>query len=171
MYARQRYKMCYTRIAFAAGLRPQAHRAPSHVMKAGFVFLALAASAVGQKVTIASPAANTEVKAGGNLLVEIDRPDTQTPSTDVAIMIGLQPCGAAGDCDAVAANYARVLFHGPYTPKPVEGHADISHNYTVKIPRNTAAGRALLQVAHFFYMGAGNQPQMETLNTVIQITA
>ena len=43
-------------------------------MKAGFVFLALAASAVAQKVTIASPSANAEVKAGGNLLVEIDRP-------------------------------------------------------------------------------------------------
>ena len=179
-------------------------------MKAGFVFLALAASAIAQKVTIASPSANAEVKAGGNLLVEIDRPvcmsnmilscsdlltfsfllkDTQTPSTDVAVIIGLQPCGPAGDCDAVAANYARVLFHGPYTPKPVDGHASISHNYTVKIPQNTAAGKALLQVAHLFYMGvreilslvcsrahcfrmkAGNQPQLETLNTVIQITA
>ncbi len=43
-------------------------------MKAGFVFLALAASAAAQKVTIASPTENAEVTAGGTLLVEIDRP-------------------------------------------------------------------------------------------------
>ncbi|KAI1794791.1 hypothetical protein LXA43DRAFT_86921 [Ganoderma leucocontextum] len=140
-------------------------------MKAGFVFLALAASAVAQKVIIASPTENAEVTAGGTLLVEIDRPASETHSTDVAVIIGLQSCGGDGDCDAVAANYARVLFHGPFTPKHVEGHTDVSHNFTVRIPQNTAVGKALLQVAHFFYVGASNQPQMETLNTVIQITS
>ncbi|PIL22922.1 hypothetical protein GSI_15618 [Ganoderma sinense ZZ0214-1] len=139
-------------------------------MKAGFVFLVLAASAVAQKVIIASPTENAEVTAGGTLLVEIDRPAAETPSTDVAVIIGLQSCGADGNCDAVAANYARVLYHGPFTPKQVEGHTDVSHNYTVRIPQNTTAGKALLQVAHFFYAGTAHQPQMETLHAVIQIT-
>ena len=141
------------------------------------MFLALAASAVAQKVIIASPKENAKATAGGTLLVDISRPvrspsshsvsptsiqaishllllqASDTPSTDVAVIIGLQSCGADGNCDAVAANYARVLYHGPFTPKHIEGHSDVSHNYTVRIPQNTAAGKALLQVAHFFYAG------------------
>ncbi|RPD77398.1 hypothetical protein L226DRAFT_321484 [Lentinus tigrinus ALCF2SS1-7] len=140
-------------------------------MKTLFVLPALVATAIAQKVIIASPAANTAVKAGSNVVVAIDRPASETRSTDVAVIIGLQPCRKDGNCDAVASNYARVLYHGPFTPKPVDGHSDPSHNYTVKIPQNTTDGKALLQVAHFYYAGIGNNPQMETLNAVLQITS
>ena len=69
------------------------------------------------------------------------------------MIIGLQPCRHDGNCDAIKSNYARVLYHGPFTPKPAPGHTDLSHNYTVKIPQNTTEGKALLQVAHFYYAG------------------
>ncbi|KAI0769937.1 hypothetical protein C8Q74DRAFT_1218430 [Fomes fomentarius] len=140
-------------------------------MKAAFVFLALVASAAARNVDIASPKANEEVKAGENLVVSISpSPSNGTRSTDVAVIIGLQACGKEGNCDAVAKDYGRVLYHGPYNPKQGHGHEGGSHNYTVRIPENTAAGKALLQVAHFFYAGVPNRPKMETLHTVLQIT-
>lgn len=87
------------------------------------------------------------------LLIPSVQPSSGTRSTDVAVIIGLQACGKDGNCDAVAKDYGRVLYHGPYNPKQGHGHEGGAHNYTVRIPENTAAGKALLQVAHFFYAG------------------
>ena len=82
--------------------------------------------------------------------------NSQTPSTDVAVLIGLRSC-PNNDCDSIADSSAlgTILYGGTYSPISRTGGGALYANYTVSIPDTVGTGNALLSVAHFYAGGVG----------------
>ncbi|KAI1794786.1 hypothetical protein LXA43DRAFT_1058812 [Ganoderma leucocontextum] len=155
-------------------------------MKSVFAFLALLASAYAQGIKIAAPAENSHVVATKRVLVEVERPNSQTPSADVAVIIGLRSCAPSGDCDAIAESgtLGTILHKGTYDPISRTGGGGMYQNYTVLVPDTLGTGSALLSVAHFYAGGlqpsrgvslmqfalqVANSPTIDTAHVVVQI--
>ncbi|KAJ7149667.1 hypothetical protein C8R46DRAFT_964200 [Mycena filopes] len=128
--------------------------------------LAAVTTAYAQGVVITAPSAGSNVHAGANITVEIDRPNSLTPSTEVSVAIGLMACGS-GICPPPADVMGTILFQGPYTPQLVGGH--LTQNFTVAIPSSFSIGPAQLNVAHFALVGAGPFPFLQTLNITLEV--
>ncbi|PIL22939.1 hypothetical protein GSI_15635 [Ganoderma sinense ZZ0214-1] len=135
-----------------------------------FAVLALVASAYTQGIKIAAPAANSHVVASQTVLVDVERPNSQTPSTDVAVLIGLRSCAPSGDCAALAdsGTLGTILYKGVYDPIERTG-GGMYQNYTVVVPGGVGAGSALLSVAHFYAGGVANSPTIDTAYVVVQV--
>ncbi|KAJ7202018.1 hypothetical protein GGX14DRAFT_463557 [Mycena pura] len=133
----------------------------------------LAASAFAQTVGIGAPADGATVHPGKTLTVEVDRPDTLTGSTEIAIVIGFQSCtGFPAGCPPPADLMGTILFNGPYDP---EFHTDVTpskppyQNFTVTIPASAPKGPAQLNLAHFALVGASEFPFLETRNITLKV--
>ncbi|KAJ7635188.1 hypothetical protein FB45DRAFT_989694 [Roridomyces roridus] len=126
--------------------------------------------AFGQGVSIGAPTAGSTISPGTNITVEVDRPDTLTGSTEVAIIIGFTSCVGftESQCPPPASLIGSVLYNGPYDP---EFHTDVTptklapyQNFSVMIPTTTSKGPAQLSVTHFSLVGAGPFPLLQSLN-------
>ncbi|KAF7377903.1 hypothetical protein MSAN_00214000 [Mycena sanguinolenta] len=153
------------------------HSIPPSTMKF-FSSLALSAifmaGALAQSVDIGAPADGTTVSAGSNITVEIDRPDTLTGSTEIAIIIGFLPCGAsASGCLPPSEGLGTILYNGPFDPEFSSSGGGVNHrphqNFTVTIPSSASPGVAQLGVAHVALVGAGEFPLLETLNITLNV--
>ena len=148
-------------------------------MKSIFAVLALVASAYAQGIRIAAPAENSHLVATKNVLVDVERPvrprsslyshhntydsrlqNGHTPSTDVAVIIGLRSCAPSGDCDAIAdsGTLGTILYKGTYDPILRTGGGSMYQNFTVAVPDTVGAGSALLSVAHLYAGGVSAAP-------------
>nr|VWO96028.1 CP2 domain-containing protein [Ganoderma boninense] len=136
-------------------------------MKSVFAALALVASAYAQGIKIAAPAANSHIVMTKTVLID----NSHTPSTDVAVLIGLRSCGPSGDCDAIADSGAlgTVLYKGMYEPISRTSGGSMYQNYTVAVPDGFGTGSALLSVAHFYAGGVANSPTIDTAYIVVQV--
>ncbi|KAH8091043.1 hypothetical protein BXZ70DRAFT_909919 [Cristinia sonorae] len=136
---------------------------------------ALATSAFAQSIAITGPPAGTTVTAGQGFVVDIARPNTLSPSQEVAVVVALSSCGSfgGGTCDFVTPDQVlgRILYSGPYTPThhtdSAPGSIEFYQNFTVTVPDNFAKGPASLNVAHFNLIGAGPFPSMEVKNITV----
>ncbi|KAI0333489.1 hypothetical protein GY45DRAFT_1319440 [Cubamyces sp. BRFM 1775] len=139
-------------------------------MKAIYAVLFFVAAAFAQSVTILSPTVNTTLSPGDSFVVDVDKPDSLSPSYDVAVAIGLQSCGAA-PCAALASAgiLGTILFDGEYKPQLRPNSSDVFQNYTVQVPSTMESGPALLTVARFYLLGAGASPTIQTVNTTLII--
>ncbi|KAJ6555077.1 hypothetical protein DFH09DRAFT_1165476 [Mycena vulgaris] len=133
----------------------------------------LATTAFAQRIEIGAPADGSSVKAGSNMTVEVDRPDTLTGSTEVAIVIGFLSCvGFPEGCPPPSDIIGNILYNGPYDP---EFHTNVSRskpphqNFTVTIPASARTGPAQLSVTHFSLVGAGPFPFLESLNITVNV--
>ncbi|KAF9485771.1 hypothetical protein BDN70DRAFT_847172 [Pholiota conissans] len=72
-------------------------------------------SALAQTVAIGFPFDGASVKAGKNITVEIDRPDTLSGSTEVAVVLGLVSCPNSA-CPPPGEILGSILYNGPYNP-------------------------------------------------------
>ncbi|KAM5538615.1 hypothetical protein V8D89_007644 [Ganoderma adspersum] len=140
-------------------------------MKSIFAVLALVSSVYAQGIRIAAPAENSHIVATKSVLVEVERPNGHTPSTDVAVIIGLRSCEPSGDCDAIAESGAlgTILHKGTYDPILRTGGGSMYQNYTVAVPDTVGTGSALLSVAHFYAGGVANSPVIDTAYIVVEI--
>ncbi|KAJ7820751.1 hypothetical protein B0H14DRAFT_2833228 [Mycena olivaceomarginata] len=124
----------------------------------------LATATFAQNVVIGAPADGTTVTPGSNMTVEVDRPNSLTGSTEVAVVIGFLSC--------VGFNSETILYNGPYDP---EFHTNVSRskpphqNFTVTIPATARTGPAQLSVTHLSLVGAGPFPLLETLNMTLNV--
>ncbi|KAK7052469.1 hypothetical protein R3P38DRAFT_1646729 [Favolaschia claudopus] len=141
-----------------------------------FSLLALGAlfapAALAQRAVIGAPQDGTTVHPGQNLTVEIDRPDSLTGSTEVAVVIGFFSCGSspAATCPPPTDVLGSVLYNGPYDPEFHTGVSRPPHqNFTVTVPPFAPAGKAQLGVAHLSLVGAGQFPLFETLNVTLKV--
>ncbi|KAF7303667.1 hypothetical protein MIND_00596100 [Mycena indigotica] len=124
----------------------------------------LVTSALAQSVRIGAPADGAKVTVGSSLVVEIDRPDTLTPSTEIAIVIGFEACND-GPCPSPADQMGTILYNGPYKPEFQDDGVFFPHqNFTVTIPQNAVKGPSQLNVAHFALVGAVQFPLLQTRN-------
>ncbi|KIK68468.1 hypothetical protein GYMLUDRAFT_35890 [Collybiopsis luxurians FD-317 M1] len=139
-----------------------------------FSILAISATSVlSQSAFIGAPADMTKVAAGSNFTAMIERPDSLTASSEVALVIGLLSCGSA-PCPTPAQTLGTVLYNGPFDPefRTVPGTPNLPpyQNFTLTVPSNFAKGNAQLGVVHVALVGLSETPLFETLNTTIVIT-
>ncbi|KAF7377905.1 hypothetical protein MSAN_00214200 [Mycena sanguinolenta] len=131
-----------------------------------------AATALAQAVDIGAPAAGTTVSAGSNITVEIDRPDSLTASTEVAVVIGFLSCGASG-CPPPSETLGTILYNGPYDPEFSNDGSGVNkpphQNFTVTIPSSASSGPAQLGVIHLALVGLSETPLFETLNVTLNV--
>ncbi|KAF8260455.1 hypothetical protein EI94DRAFT_1748330 [Lactarius quietus] len=125
-------------------------------------FLTLASLAVSaafaQTIKIGYPHHHTHIIPGKNLTVQVERPDTLTPSQDVAI-----PSDVLGT----------TLYAGPYNPQfPTfqTPHNDPQQNFTVTVPSSFKAHHmAQLAVSHLTLVGAGPAPLFEIKHVTLKV--
>ncbi|KAJ5555950.1 hypothetical protein N7513_003592 [Penicillium frequentans] len=111
---------------------------------------AFAGLALAQNAAIGLPTPNQTVAPGSNIIVQIQRPNSLTGSTEMAVAIGLVSC-----------------LHRVFQPTSnIMG----SINFTVTVPFAFAAGQAQVNVAHATLLGAGPYPDLESLNQTIIIS-
>ncbi|KAJ7621003.1 hypothetical protein FB45DRAFT_928101 [Roridomyces roridus] len=129
----------------------------------------LATTALAQNCVIGGPKNGTHVKPGKNITVEVDRPDSLTGSTEVAIIIGFMSCVGFpnSQCPPPDELIGSVLYNGPYNP---QFHTNVTptkppyQNFSVMIPTTARKGVAQLSVTHVSLVGAGPFPLLESLN-------
>ncbi|KAF8552435.1 hypothetical protein OG21DRAFT_1486191 [Imleria badia] len=130
---------------------------------------ALAGAVVAQSIFIAQPAANTNVTAGSDIIVQLDKPMVLTGSEDIAVVIGIFPCTyAASACPDVTDVLGDILYSGPYTASLIPGAWNPYENFTVTIP-SWYSGRVQLGVAHFYLLGAGFSAELQFANTTLNV--
>ncbi|KAF9465550.1 hypothetical protein BDZ94DRAFT_323388 [Collybia nuda] len=129
----------------------------------------LSTAAFAQSVRIGNPPNGTSVHAGSNVLMEIDRPDTLTGSTEIAIIIGFQSC-ATMPCHAPSDGLGTILYNGGYKPEFQPGSSKPPHqNFTVTIPASAPQGPGLLGVSHVALVGAGQTVILESLGVTVNV--
>ncbi|EJF56663.1 hypothetical protein BD309DRAFT_962004 [Dichomitus squalens] len=145
-------------------------------MKSFVALAALAASAFAQRIQIGVPANLAEIQPGSNITVEVDRPNSLTGSTEVALAIGLFPCGGvkgATSCSSmdVSQVLGNVVYNGPYNPQyATDAPSKPPHqNFSVTVPSTFQSGQVSLGVAHFSLVGAGQSPLYEFVNVTLVV--
>ncbi|KAF8218108.1 hypothetical protein K438DRAFT_1555854, partial [Mycena galopus ATCC 62051] len=93
----------------------------------------LVSDALAQVIRIGSPVNGTSVKAGSNITVEIQKPDTLTSSVEVVIVIGFVSCGST-PCPSPMDRVGDVLYNGPFHPAFHSGGGLPYQNFIVTIP-------------------------------------
>ncbi|KAI1794788.1 hypothetical protein LXA43DRAFT_86615 [Ganoderma leucocontextum] len=145
-------------------------------MKFATTLAALAASAVAQRIQIGAPKNLAQVKPGSKITVEVDRPNSLTGSTEVAIAIGLWPCGgpkgtskcASTDVSQVLGN---VVYTGSFKPE-YDSKAPTKpphQNFEITVPSTFSSGQVSLGIAHLSLVGAGASPFYEFTNITLVI--
>ncbi|KAJ7790372.1 hypothetical protein B0H13DRAFT_1615683 [Mycena leptocephala] len=125
--------------------------------------------AFAQGIRIGAPANGTTVRAGSKIIIEVDRPDTLTPSIEIAIVIGFLSCGAY-PCPSPLDRIGTILYNGGYRPEWHNIPFKPPHqNFTVTIPKATLPGKAELSVIHFTLVGAGPWPLLESRNVTLVV--
>ncbi|KAJ3776256.1 hypothetical protein EV361DRAFT_920194 [Lentinula raphanica] len=139
-----------------------------------FSLVAIATAVVAQSANIGAPPDMTQVAAGSSFTVMIERPDSQDPSIEVAVVIGLLSC-ASTPCNGPSEDLGSViLYNGPFHPQFVQGpgipNLPPYENFTITVPSSFEKGNAQLGVAHVFLEGLALTPELETFNTTIVVT-
>ncbi|KAJ4490118.1 hypothetical protein J3R30DRAFT_3693648 [Lentinula aciculospora] len=141
-----------------------------------FSLLAIATtSVIAQSANIGAPADMTQIAAGSDFTVMIDRPDSLTSSTEVALVIALLNCpSGSSSCLGPSANLGTVLYTGPFDPQfttePGTTNLPPHENFTLTVPSTFAKGNAQLGVVHVYLLGLALTHILETLNTTIVVT-
>ncbi|KAJ7148747.1 hypothetical protein C8R43DRAFT_1008648 [Mycena crocata] len=134
----------------------------------------LVTAAFAQRAFIGTPTEGSSVKAGSNITVEVDRPDTLTGSTEVAIVIGILSCSrfSPQTCPPPTDIIGSVMYKGQYNP---EFHTNVSaskpphQNFTLTIPASMQKGPAQISLTHLSLVGAGPFPFFETQNVTVNV--
>ncbi|RPD62829.1 hypothetical protein L227DRAFT_562089 [Lentinus tigrinus ALCF2SS1-6] len=132
--------------------------------------IAFIASALAQRIAVGAPAEWTNVQPGQNVTVRVDKPNSLSGSQDIAIAIGLWPCGSTA-CSNIDVQevLGDVVYSGPYTPQLVSPGLPPFQNFTVTVPEHFQPQQVSLSVAHFALIGAGSMPFMEVANITLII--
>ncbi|KAJ6494013.1 hypothetical protein C8R47DRAFT_1043727 [Mycena vitilis] len=135
-----------------------------------FLLPFLVTSTLAQGIRIAAPANGATVSAGSAIVVDVERPDTLTPSTQLALAIGFSPCNS-GACRTPLEELDTVLYNGTFDPQfRDDGDRNRPHqNFTVTIPVSAPRGTALLSVINFSLVGAVSVPLLQALNITVQV--
>ncbi|KAJ7769222.1 hypothetical protein DFH07DRAFT_807288 [Mycena maculata] len=129
----------------------------------------LAVGALGQGIEIGAPLNGTTVKPGSNIIVEVDRPDTLTGSTELSLVIGFLNC-FDGPCPSPLDRIGDILYNGSYNPQFHTGVQRPPHqNFTVRVPKTASGGNAQLSAIHFSLVGAGPFPFLQSQNITLVV--
>ncbi|KAJ5655104.1 hypothetical protein N7490_002107 [Penicillium lividum] len=130
---------------------------------------AFAGLALAQNAVIGLPTPNQTVTSGSDVIVQIQRPNSLTGSTEMAVAIGLVSC-LRRVCEPASNIMGSILYNGLFDPVYHEAYLPPYQNFTVTVPLSFAAGQAQINVAHATLIGAGPYPDLETLDQTIIIS-
>ncbi|KAI5124834.1 hypothetical protein M0805_005464 [Coniferiporia weirii] len=125
---------------------------------------ASALPAFAQMVSIAAPAPGSTLAPGSSVVVELDSADGLTGFQQISVALGAQSVSSSTS----GSNLGDMLYAGNYTPVRHEMNKPAYQNFTVTIP-STLSGNAVLNVAHFYLIGAGLEPVLEMKNTTFVV--
>jgi len=137
-------------------------------MKVAFALLALAASAVAQTVSIATPMAGQALSKGQSVEVQVVEPIAQQAVTEIGIAITLYPCSQT-PCEDANDSLGTVLYTGPYNPQRTSPTTQPVQGFSVVIPSSFESGPALFSVVHSSLVGAGPNFANEIVNVDVNI--
>ncbi|KAK7052470.1 hypothetical protein R3P38DRAFT_2860513 [Favolaschia claudopus] len=133
----------------------------------------LVTAGYAQKASIGVPLPGEAVQAGSNITVEIDRPNSLTPSTEVGIGIGFLSCVDfnSSACPSPSEVLGSILYSGPFNPQytNVSSSKPPHQNFTVTIPSTAKSGPAQIAVTHSSLVGAGPFPFNEVFNITVNV--
>ncbi|KAF9065038.1 hypothetical protein BDP27DRAFT_1425213 [Rhodocollybia butyracea] len=128
-------------------------------------------SVLAQSAKTGAPPNATEVAAGSNFTMMVERPDTSIGSREISLVIGLASCA---NCPGPSKELGTTLYNGGFDPKftskPGTTTLPPHQNFTLTVPSTFPQGPAQLGVAHFALVGASTQPFFETFSTTLIIT-
>ncbi|KZP29771.1 hypothetical protein FIBSPDRAFT_851375 [Athelia psychrophila] len=111
--------------------------------------------AYAQNIVIAAPVAQSSVTPGESIRVQVNVPDSLSPSTEVAVVIAMIGCTTSpAHCPAPSEQLGNILYNGVYSPTLV-GTTKVQ-NFTVTVPSGLKAGQAVLSVSHFNLIGVSS---------------
>lgn len=127
-------------------------------MKFSIVLAALASCAFAQQIHIKSPASGAKVKSGQFITLEIEQDQTNSSFNQTSIVIAAVGCN--GNCNKPVP--AEVMYSGAFKPEfnhsaPQKGHYQ---DFRLQLP-TLPKGKAVIQVAHQFGIGARLMPMFE----------
>ncbi|KAG6807750.1 hypothetical protein H0H93_001128 [Arthromyces matolae] len=124
-----------------------------------------------QTVAIGYPADGVSVSPGSEVTVEVDRPNSLSGSTEVAVVLGFQSCASTGGCRPVTDGVYTVLYNGGYKPEYQQNalQKPPHQNFTVTIPSDAQPGLAQLGLIHVTLIGAALAPFLETRNITLNV--
>ncbi|EIW74010.1 hypothetical protein CONPUDRAFT_68036 [Coniophora puteana RWD-64-598 SS2] len=112
-----------------------------------------AGAAVAQNVAIAHPPAGASMTSGQNFTVQLNKANSLSPSSDIAVVIGLNSC-TSGACPDPSQEIGYVLYSGPFSPSQSDDPAlPPNQNFTVQIPPAYQGGQYQIACAHFSLIG------------------
>ncbi|KAL5527384.1 hypothetical protein ACEPAG_6175 [Sanghuangporus baumii] len=120
----------------------------------------LALPVLGQMVSFAAPAPGVTLTPGSSIVVELDSANGLTNFQHVSVALGIAPVPN----DTSTPTIGTMLFAGNYTPTLHEQNKPMYQNFTLTIPDGQISGNSTLSVAHFYLVGAGLEPILETRN-------
>ncbi|KAJ7723303.1 hypothetical protein DFH07DRAFT_759603 [Mycena maculata] len=135
------------------------------------VLSCMAVGALSQGIRIGAPLNGTTVKPGSQIIVEVDKPDTLTGSTELALVIGFLNC-FSDPCPSPMDRIGDILYNGSYRP---QFHTNTGiwklpyQNFTVTVPESASCGDAQLSVIHFSLVGAGPFPFLQSRNITLVV--
>ncbi|KAF8589822.1 hypothetical protein K439DRAFT_1628353 [Ramaria rubella] len=139
-------------------------------MKAYFLAAtAFIAAAIAQSINIASPAVGQTFPSNQNVTVQVQLPDSLSPSLQMPqLVIGVLSCKTS-DCSDVGnntlTNTGGVTESVPFTPQRADPTQSPFQNYSVSLGDTT--GTKLIRILHVFGVGAGLQATMEFKSVIV----
>ena len=129
-----------------------------------------AGAAVAQNVAIAHPPDGATMTGGQNFTVQLNKPNSLSPSKDIAVVIGINSC-YEGRCPDPSEAIGYVLYSGPFNPTQSNDPAlPPNQNFTVQIPPSYQGGQYQLSCAHFSLIGAGPSPNVDYSNVTMTVS-
>ncbi|KAL3474047.1 hypothetical protein BJX99DRAFT_232319 [Aspergillus californicus] len=119
-------------------------------MKTFAILASLAATALAQNAGVTLPG-GSKLTAGSKVVVQVQRPNSLTGSTEIGIAIGIQSCPNS-PCTSTDSSLGTLLYHGSFNPQYHEGSNPPYENFTVTVP-DFDTGKAVVGVAHAAIVG------------------
>ncbi|KAJ6138145.1 hypothetical protein N7471_004631 [Penicillium samsonianum] len=137
-------------------------------MKPFFSMILFVAVAIAQRATIGLPTENQKINSGKEVVIQVQRPNSLSPSKEMGVAIGLSSC-ASSPCRDADEVLGTILYNGPFKPEYHESGLPPYENFTVTVPASATLGKNQINVAHAALIGAGPSAFLESLNQTVFI--
>ncbi|KAF8121715.1 hypothetical protein EV363DRAFT_1362992 [Boletus edulis] len=133
-----------------------------------FCVAALTSAALAQDISIALPAQGTNITAGSNFVVQVERATSSNSVQEISLVIAGMQCldGCPGTGNGIGH---AILYSGTFDPESTNGEGKSYQNFTVTAP-NFFQGTMQLNVARFYLEGLYNIAELELADTTVTLT-
>ncbi|EKV07748.1 hypothetical protein Pdw03_4204 [Penicillium digitatum] len=135
-------------------------------MKSFFSIILFVAVAIAQRAVIGLPTENSKINSGKEVVIQVQRPNSLSPSKEMGVAIGLSSC-ASFPCRDADEVLGAILYNGPFNPVYHESNLPPYENFTVTVPASATLGKGQINVAHASLIGAGPSAFLESLNQTV----